>query len=166
MGYWGHHPLSGDAPLDALYDLDELLFTPKELLNYELRYNAEEYSKRLKEKLSQAIMIEYYDDHEFVLPFKIVELKIRIEDEILSRKVKNMIKDGGAAYRGYNVNKMKSTKENNYNNLKTPYDFACQLYDLWDSLMSGEISFDTLTNSKGLFETLNESKGMGLINTD
>lgn len=161
MGYWGIHPLSGDMPLDALYILDIFLFTKEEIRNNE-KFNDIEYAKRLKDELKIVSEIEYYSGFNFVLPFKIAQLKLKIKDNELSKKIKNMIGDGGAKYRGYSIKE--SNKFNGYNNFESPNDYAGQLEDNWDSLMEGTINFDVLKKSKGLIETINEHIGPDLIN--
>lgn len=101
------------------------------------------------------------EDCSFILPFKIVELEMTIKDKSLSQKIKEMIKDGGAYQRAYDIPEKSSEnypkKENNWNNLETPFDYARKLYDLWDDIMLGKLPFDIIENDQGLFASVEEA---------
>ena len=147
MGYWSTHPLGGDTPL---YYKEEVMF---EIFSMEEFYatfddiNAvprEEVVKRFEKKLPKLVKLfeGKCKEGSYGLPFSLVAYEITIKDKNLSERVKNMIGDGGAEYRGYDC--PVSNKENNYNEFKSPNDYACQLKDNWDDLMTGKISFKSL----------------------
>lgn len=154
MGYWDSHPMAGDLPMDAEYDLDGLLFTTEEIKK-ELQYDQIEFERRFRLKLEEASEVKFYQKQNYVLPFKMVEYEIRTNDSVLSQKIKDMIGDGGAVCRNYPID-VESNKENGYNNFESPYDYARHLYDIWDDLMSGKIDFDQTARCKGLFEKISE----------
>lgn len=96
----------------------------------------------------------YTEDCSFIVPFLVAEHEIKITNQVLSRKLKNMIGDGGAWQREYEIptkaNGSYPTIYNNWNGLQTPYDYAKKLYDLWDGLMEGTIPFSSIEEDKGL----------------
>lgn len=185
MGYWSTHPMGGDTPLDYQAELEEIIGLSgdeekeeyKEKIMEKLQELADvtftrdafhyDFSKaeitQTKEgmEVKNLVSTPYEENCGFVVPFTIAELGIQISDEVLSRKLKNMIGDGGAANREYDIpnkgSKEYPIKENNWNNLETPFDYARQLYDLWDDLMKGNVSFDVLSQDKGLFAAIDEA---------
>ncbi len=170
MGYWDVHPMAGDDPLDALGVIDFYLFSKEEyfLYNFNDPDNLAEflgiYRKRLLSQLHEAPHLEFPKEQTFVLPYIVCEFQIQIRDEVLSQRIKRMIRDGGASFRGYRL--LKSTKENSYNHFQSPYDYACQLRDLWGDLMSGEVRFDELAHQRSFFEVILDEDNAGLINVD
>lgn len=114
------------------------------------------------------------EDCSFVLPFKVIEHEVKIEDKKLSKTIKDMIKDGGAYERGYDIPKETEenypTESNNWNNLESPFDYARKLHDLWEPIMDGEIPFKSMEEDIGLFGTIieayeeNDGKHPGTIN--
>lgn len=165
MGYWDSHPMAGDSPMDALYGLTDLLFTEEEQ-DKDFHYNDELYKTRLTEKLREATGLTFYRDQQFILPFKVAELGIQIQDEILSHTIKKMIGDGGASDRGYDSKP--SNQENNYNDFQSPYDYARCLYDLWEAGMKGDFDLSKIGRGVGLFEKIDlhlNNDGSGPINT-
>jgi hypothetical protein len=72
----------------------------------------------------------------------------------LSEKIKNRIGDGGAKLRGYHVFQNTSEhypkKENEWNHLESPFDYAVKLSDLWDDLMKSTFPFSEVEQVDGL----------------
>lgn len=161
MGYWDTHPMAGDLPMDAEYALTDLLFSNEER-DAALHHDSTFYKERLTQKAEEASHIDFFEGQNYVLPFKVAELGIRISDKALSEKIKSMIGDGGASDRGYPL--ADSSATNNYNEFVSPYDYACALYDQWDKGMDGEVDLSTIGMSIGLFDKINEHTGSGLIN--
>jgi hypothetical protein len=121
-----------------------------------------------EEQLERTLRGMFRNDCSFVLPFTLIEHEIGVKDKALSDKVKSMIGDGGAYERGYDVPKNTDEnypdKENNWNDLESPFDFAVKLYDLWDGMMEGSVTFDVLENDEGLFSVLAKHQGPGMVN--
>lgn len=184
MGYWSKHPMGGDTPMDAQGHMDWILFPEDEYGEEELDFDEDLYKKVLIEKIEdllQAVEDEEDDEHyllhiaPFVIPFTIHEQEIQIKDEIISKKIKALIQDGGASERGYDIpsptEENYPTIHNNWNALQTPFDYARKLHDLWDGLMDGSIPFKELEQDIGLFATIekrmSETDGKpGIINTN
>jgi len=185
MGYWSTHPMGGDTPLDyqaklegiiglsgdeekeeykeevtkKLQDLANVNFT-RDAFHYDFS-NANITQTKEGMEVENLVSTPYKENCNFVVPFTLAELEIQVSDELLSRKFKQMIGDGGAANREYDLPELNSkeypTKENNWNDLQTPFDYARQLYDLWDELMKGTVSFEVLSQDKGLFAAIDEA---------
>jgi len=170
MGYWDIHPMAGDDPLDYRAEIDMVLFTEDEWYEKEgvAQPSQEELQKRFEDDIEELIKnFSKYGDHSFVLPFTIISFGLFVEDSTYSQAIKEMIRDGGAGFRGYDV--LESNKENGYNNFESPNDYAAQLYDNWDKIMSKEISSDVLKEHVGLIDTIVnhvESGNIGLVNVN
>ena len=170
MGYWSTHPMAGDTPLDYRNNIDFGIYTEDEwyaTCEDPSLISREEIKNRWEKKLPKFIEIFEGEEKEgsFVLPFEVVAYQIIIKDKNLSERVKNMIGDGGAKDRGYDC--PVSNKENNYNDFKSPNDYACQLRNNWDDLMDGKISFESLEREVSLIETMvkhKEANKSGLVN--
>jgi hypothetical protein len=170
MGYWSEHPLGGDSPGDVKYSLLEYLFKEE---GYDLNYIIEEVEmktkrKRLKKKLPELvdnfnIIFEGHDSDyyghrfDFVLPFTVIDYGVTINGEVISKKLKDMIKDGGGGDRGYHQ-PQKATPDNNWNKFEHPQDYCDQLRYYWDELITGKKTVDEvqLGKYKGLLQTLSE----------
>lgn len=189
MGYWSSHPMSGDAPLDFKDNLDYLLFSEEEI-EQKVYFNLDVYKERLENRLKEAMKLDYtrkvtqytfpqseengpgnryLEDASFVLPFTVVECQLRILDPVISQTLKEMIKDGGARTRTYSIPEVGSpeypTRENEYNQLESPFDYAIQLYENWEGLMNGSLSFDDFGVAPGLFDEMNKTlPSTGLLN--
>jgi hypothetical protein len=168
MGYWSKHPMGGDMPLDCEANyVFEQIFT-KEELDSDIEMNEENYSPRLIKHLST---IEMNDpDYAFIIPFRVMEFEIQIEDPELRAKIKEMIGDGGAQERGYNVPEPGDvdfpTAQNGYNSFQSPFDYAQQLRDIWDDVMTGVKPFGEAQPDHGLFAVLANHTGSGMLNTN
>lgn len=183
MGYWSEHPLGGDQPTDDKCDLCQEIFEIKccdeeDDNDEDSGIENDECNFILTEESLTKFVKNMKDDEDiesdfgcFIIPFLVAEQELRITDKKLSKKIKSLIQDGNAGNRGYDVPYRKSkkfpTKENNYNNLESPFDYARQLYDNWDGLMDGTISFDILGQCPGLFEAIEDHKDKeGLVNVN
>ena len=168
MGYWSKHPMAGDPPMDFQLVIIDKLFTNDEFFNDEI-YTYEEFRKRLSEQIEEVykeVKEELNTDARFVLPFTIARYRVKIKDEVLSKKIRKMIDDGGNETRKYDSTPI-PTKDNNYTNFDRPICYANQLRDLWNYLMKDESKFDDLEEYKGLFDTIIEDTiKKGLINVD
>lgn len=150
MGYWGSHPMAGDAPLDAVDLLKDLLFTPEEQAfepdpndpdepAWGPGWDGEELAKRLNERLPEVVAwIEasasrpgdrFTADDRFVLPFLMAEHGLRTADQALSARIKAMIGDGGARRRRYT--------DEDFARGKGPRVHAERLHASWDAFMAG-----------------------------
>ena len=191
MGYWGKHPMEGDDPSDTAYVIDaivgelepteemnelqdkfnaaimkgdkDLAKTIEETFNKEAEMVVKQYTEHFISKLPQ--LADRFEDHDiknkFVLPFTIVQCQIRVEDPTISERIKAMIGDGGAADRGYDT----AGISDDYNGFESPEDYANQLRNTWDKLMTGEIHFDSIGQAKGMVESVLEGNhNGGLIN--
>jgi len=142
-----------------LQDLANVNFT-RDAFHYDFS-NANITQTKEGMEVENLVSTPYKENCNFVVPFTLAELEIQVSDELLSRKFKQMIGDGGAANREYDLPELNSkeypTKENNWNDLQTPFDYARQLYDLWDELMKGTVSFEVLSQDKGLFAAIDEA---------
>jgi len=199
MGYWSVHPMGGDAPSDYRYKIVDALFAEEEQ-EYDLHWNKEVYKIRLEAHLAEVadlvymqnaihfdftdvsrtkegfdfenvLQTPYVENCSFVVPYEVIAYQIRISDKQLSAKIKEMIGDGGAANRQYQIPKESDhdfpTRENKWNGLQTPFDHARMLHDLWDDIMLGNLSFDAVKEDSGLFAALaqqDEDGQSGLIN--
>jgi hypothetical protein len=101
----------------------------------------------------QALPAMIADQHTFVIPFLVADQQIRITDPELSQKVKEMIGDGGAVKRGYGK-ELTGTFD-------SPADYAEELRNMWDDLMSGDAPFEGLGRSEGLVEKITDSLETG-----
>jgi hypothetical protein len=162
MGYWDKHPMAGDSPMD--YEGDLL---------YEVKLNYESTPQEFEAKLPQLVQQgsrRKYKKNAFVLPFMVVDRGIKVTDPELSAKLKSFIQDGGAAERGYPVyspaQSQYPTEQNNWNDFQSPQDYAVQLYDLWDDIMSGKRQIEELGRLRGLFEVILTNDKKGLVNTN
>jgi len=173
MDYWDEHPLGGDYPSNIR---DQILSeTPglnKELFKTLKKYNKKYYFELdpiiFKNLLTRyiEIIINYVQENIdenmwFVVPFIIAENGCEISNPDFSKELFDMIKDGNAEGRNYNIKS--SNIRNNYNNFESPYDYACHLKDNWNLLMNGSYQA-TIKPSKGLFEKIEESYNENLIN--
>ena len=167
MGYWSTHPLGGDQPLDAqLYFYEELgiealfrKYDDKECSKKEKEKRKEDFlktlSKALETKLDKALEDEYVKDYAFIIPYTVAQHGLLIKNRNLAERLKNLIGDGGAYNRGYEIKE--SNIENGYNEFQSPSDFASQLKDNWeDIVLTGEAKYKDLSRAKGLFEILCE----------
>jgi hypothetical protein len=141
MGFYSVHPMGGDLPQDIK---DQLLDFSEEEIRNEVFLDAKECKRRLENRLYE-LAENGLGDYSYVLPFLVLEYKIQIEDKVLSEKIKNRIGDGGAKLRGYpvfpNTSEHYPKKENDWNHLESPFDYAVKLSDLWDDLMNGTVPF-------------------------
>jgi len=145
MGYWSQHPLGGDDPQDQIANFIGVLFPDIDDVD-ELTLNTVQ--KFILEKIGEIsekpMAFNIYD--EYILPFLIAEFKIQIKDKGLSEKIKEMIEDAGSYKFGDEVPQNGDddfpSKENNWNELSSSFDYGRKLYDLWDQLMNGSISFE------------------------
>jgi hypothetical protein len=154
MGYWSAHPMAGDKPLDVEDFILSEVFSKREmkkdmhfdetLVKIRLEKNIKKLYPSLQKLVSDGLVQKC---SMFVLPFLLAKYKIQIKDKSLSDAFKNIIGDGGAEDRGYPEEECTPTKENNYNGFQSPADYAAELYDKWDDLISGALSFDELSTS-------------------
>lgn len=150
MGYWDDHPMAGDTPLDVKGDLENKLTSLLPEPTTFDRWEEDPCETLLTEDSIRTLLIlmdlgewEAYENHNFVIPFLMVQFRITTQDEELSERLREMIGDGGAAYRGY---------PKNYHEGPEPY--AKALYNAWPKLMSGELSMESFDNCRGLFEVM------------
>lgn len=151
MGYWCAHPLSGDAPLEAInflmnsFDMEEIY---SQWANEEFTRDTKTYIKFVKEfkealyrgEVDVALEGYFVSRYPFVIPYAIAEFGVKLEDENLVTELKMLIKDGGSKERGYEAKE--SNKENNYNDFQSPNDFACQLRDNWENIvLHGKVDY-------------------------
>jgi hypothetical protein len=141
MSFFSVHPMGGDVPQDIK---DQLLDFSEEEIRNERFLDVKECKQRLEKRLYE-LAGNGLDNYSYVLPFLVLEYEIQIEDKVLSEKIKNRIGDGGAKLRGYPVLQKHSEhypkKENKWNHLESPFDYAVKLSDLWDELMQGTTPF-------------------------
>jgi hypothetical protein len=149
MSFFSVHPMSGDVPQDIK---DQLLDFSEEEIGNQRYLDAKECKRRLENRLYK-LAGNSLDNYSYVLPFLVLEYKIQIENKVLSEKIKNRIGDGGAKLRGYPVFQKNSEhypkKENEWNHLESPFDYAVKLSDLWDELMKGTVPFTKIEQDGG-----------------
>lgn len=156
MGFFSVHPMGGELPQEIK---DQILdFSAEEIIN-ERFLDAEECKRRVENCLYE-LAENNLDNYSYVLPFLVLEYKIQIKDKALSEKIKNRIGDGGAKLRGYPVFQSHCEhypkKENEWNHLQSPFDYAVKLYDLWDELLKGTIPFSVVEKDEGLINFINK----------
>jgi hypothetical protein len=165
MGYWSHHPMGGDTPLDFKDNLlsryDNVEDENKEYFYFdrpieEIKFFIE---RDLKELLEKSIR-----DKNFSLPWIIIEYNIDVPEEF-REPIKKLI---GCDIE--NINEEQPTKENNWNDFKSPLCFCEQLKFYWNDIMNKTIkSDDVLEDNIGLVETIfkaMEENKTGLVNVN
>lgn len=161
MGYWSEHPLGGDQPLDAqlfLYkelgikDLYDKCFLEESTDREKLQAFLQSLKSNLKNNLDKVLKHPYIKKYPFVIPYTVAENNLILKDNELILKLKNLIGDGGAYNRGYAVEE--SNRGNGYNNFNSPSDYASELRDNWEHIVSGSIVYSDLAKGKCLFEVL------------
>lgn len=148
MGYWGKHPLAGDSPQDEICNVISILFPEEEyqeLDNLNISLFRERFIEKVPDFIERLEEMEIYCT--FILPFLVAECEMRIEDIEFSQKLKSCIIDEEEEMEGgiYVENGSEyPKKENDWNGLQSPFDYARKLYDMWDDLMLGKVSFDEI----------------------
>ena len=183
MGYWDTYPLAGDSPMDSVCDVIRSLYKSKKAFEKDFYADEDEevaaairkVAKLLKNALPSLCKKaeKMLGEMSFVLPFMVIQREIIVKDPKISATLKEMIADGGASMREYNIpdegKKGYPTRANKWNRLKSPFDHAVKLYDLWDLIMSEKIPFSAMESRPGLLEKILihiESGKKGLINVD
>ena len=183
MEYWDTYPLAGNSPIDSAYEVIKNLYKSKKAFEKDYYANGDEeiatairkVTKLMKNALPSLCkkVKKILGKMSFVLPFMVVQREIIVKDPKVSATLKEMITDGGASIRGYDVpnkgEKEYPTRANKWNRLKSPFDHAVKLYDLWDLIMSEKIPFSAMESGPGLLEKILihiESGKKGLINVD
>lgn len=177
MGYWSTHPMGGDSPLDVLSYLEDYLLKleGKELdeeyeffgdLPYEERKSM--YEKHKYELLNGFTDYmnknhKYYEGYEFVLIYRLIYHDIRFPNKYIDKLVE-MLGDGGATERGYELNEKDS-----------PYMYIKKIVDNKELIFSEEKSIKDVPQDiveslycPGLLQTIFEKidkDGPGLVNT-
>jgi hypothetical protein len=167
MGYWLIHPLGGDHPMKLHRVITDSLFTEEEYDNC-VDTNDQEYAKRLLANIEDVVKLVAkfdFESEQFILPFLIAKYKVQINEKDLSDRIKEMIGDGGNAFREYDEDPI-PMKDNNYTDFDRPISYANQLRDLWDDLIENG-RYNELQRSTGLIEAIVdfvEEGNTGLIN--
>lgn len=137
MGYWGHHPLAGDTPLDAEFFIRKMLGI-NQMHGARTEFDAL-YRERLAERLNEVTDAwekacqeekprwDQPTRHDaFVLPFVMARLGVRTDNRALAARLWGMIGDGGAEARGYTLDAEDG-----------PRRFARMLQMYWGEFMAG-----------------------------
>ena|ERR1035437_502463 len=140
MGSWSSHPMGNDSALDGeLYILEEAgLFDPKKPnAKYTGKFTEKDIPKLL-EGIKKLKRRKDTKDLVYVLPWLIHEKQIKIKDKTLSRKVKELI----LLTPERSIRPKKGEKSTSV--------YTKNLYKNWDKMMSGEVSFNAVTQDEGL----------------
>ena len=155
MGYWSTHPMGGDSPADDRGSLlDYICGDRGEILDCYENWEGPEKQQQAKKDIIHFLMekldsvIEYADslDCPWVLPYLLIELEHRIENENFSQQICSLIGDGGSTERGYNTEVEIGQSKEPY-----PHHYAQTLEKIWPDLMSGKIPFENVETDAGLF---------------
>lgn len=108
MGYWGNHPMAGDAPLDAISILECYAFEEaginrdEDVDATEIKNAIENVKYNLIDEGTELLIEEdkYFEDFSFVIPFIFLNYDIRFPKDKIDTLI-NLLGDGGASRRGY-----------------------------------------------------------------